>query len=127
LMRFFALARRPVQAMLRTLDPALEETAASLGAGYVRRLARVIAPALIPAAAAGALLVILSAFSELTISVLLWSQGNETIGVMIFNLEQAGELGAAAALSTLAVLVTLLLLGAAALIARGRTILPWQF
>ncbi len=127
LMRFFALARRPVQAMLRTLDPALEETAASLGAGYVRRLARVIVPALIPAAAAGALLVILSAFSELTISVLLWSQGNETIGVMIFNLEQAGELGAAAALSTLAVLVTLLLLGAAALIARGRTILPWQF
>ncbi|MGH7103980.1 MAG: hypothetical protein ACREFJ_16465 [Acetobacteraceae bacterium] len=35
--------------------------------------------------------------------------------------------GAAATLSTLAVLVTLLLLGAAALIARGRNILPWQF
>ncbi|MDA8052154.1 MAG: hypothetical protein M0002_19495 [Rhodospirillales bacterium] len=40
MMRFFALARRPVQALLRTLDPALEETAASPGAGYGRRLAR---------------------------------------------------------------------------------------
>ncbi len=46
---------------------------------------------------------------------------------MIFNLEQAGELGGAAALSTLAVLVTLLLLGAAAFAARGRNMLPWQY
>ena len=126
LMRFFALARRPVQAMLESLDPALEETAASLGAGYGRRLIRVVMPALAPAAAAAALLVFLGAFSELTISVLLWSEGNETVGVMIFNLEQAGEFSSAAALSVVTVAVTLVLLAAATLAARGRAILPWQ-
>ncbi len=126
LMRFFALARRPVQALLKTLDPALEESAASLGAPYPRRLTRILLPALAPGLAAGALLVFLAAFSELTVSALLWSEGNETIGVMIFNLEQAGEFSAAAALSVIAVAVTLLLLAAAALAARGRAVLPWQ-
>ena len=126
LMRFFALARRPVQALLKTLDPAIEESAASLGAPYRSRLARVVLPALAPGLAAGALLVFLAAFSELTVSALLWSEGNETVGVMIFNLEQAGEFSAAAALSVIAVAVTLLLLAAAALAARGRDVLPWQ-
>jgi iron(III) transport system permease protein len=126
LMRFFALARRPVQALLKTLDPALEESAASLGAPYRTRLARIVLPALAPGLAAGAVLVFLGAFSELTVSALLWSEGNETIGVMIFNLEQAGELSAAAALSVIATGVTLALLAAAALAARGRAILPWQ-
>jgi iron(III) transport system permease protein len=126
LMRFMALARRPVQAMLRSLDPSLEEMAASLGASYRNRLTRIVLPALGPGLAAGALLVFLGAFSELTVSVLLWSEGNETVGVMIFNLEQAGELSDAASLSVIAVLVTLLLLAAAALTTRGRSILPWQ-
>ena len=126
LMRFTALARRPVQALLKTLDPAIEDSAASLGAPLHTRLARIALPALAPGLAAGALLVFLAAFSELTVSALLWSQGNETVGVMIFNLEQAGEFSTAAALSVLAVAVSLLLLAAAALASRGRTILPWQ-
>jgi iron(III) transport system permease protein len=126
LMRFFALARRPVQAMLGSLDPSLEEMAASLGAPYRTRLARILLPALAPGLAAGWLLVFLGIFSELTVSTLLWSEGNETVGVMIFNLEQAGELNEAAALSAIAVLVTLALLATASLITRGRAILPWQ-
>ncbi|HUC19112.1 MAG TPA: iron ABC transporter permease [Acetobacteraceae bacterium] len=126
LMRFFALARRPVQAMLGSFDPSLEEMAASLGAPYRTRLVRILLPALAPGLAAGWLLVFLGVFSELTVSALLWSEGNETVGVMIFNLEQAGELSAAASLSVIAVLVTLGLLAAASIAARGRAILPWQ-
>ena len=39
-----------------------------------------------PSAAAGALLIFMTAFNELTVSVLLWSTGHETLGVAVFFL-----------------------------------------
>ena len=48
---------------------------------------------------------------ELTVSALLWSSGNETLGVILFSLEEAGlgTQAAALAVSTVAVVVVLLL------------------
>ena len=50
-------------------------------------------------AAAGALVIFMTAINELTLSALLWSAGNETIGVQIFSLQYEGNSTAAAALS----------------------------
>jgi iron(III) transport system permease protein len=88
----------------------------------------VVLPLIAPAAAAGAILVFLTAFSELTVSALLWSAGAETVGVVVFSLEQAGESVAAAAVAVLVVAVTLgLMLGASALTRRlPPGVLPWQ-
>ncbi len=47
------------------------------------------------------------ALRELTMSVLLWSQGAETIGVVIYNMQDAGYTQIAAALSTIVLLVIL--------------------
>ena len=58
---------------------------------------------------AGAFLVFLSALTELTMSSVLSSVSTKTIGLAIFNLQQAGEYGAAAAVSA----VILLLMAAA--------------
>jgi iron(III) transport system permease protein len=80
LARFFALALRPVAAALTQLDPALEEAARNAGAGGLRRLLTIVLPLVAPAVGAGAILVFLGAFSELTVSALLWSRGNETVG-----------------------------------------------
>ena len=81
------------------------------GAGILRRLATITAPLAAPAAVAGGLLVFMSAFNELTVSALLWSSGNETLGVVLFSLEEAGlgTQAAAIAVSTIIVVIVLLL------------------
>lgn len=110
LMRFAALAVKPVDAALGQLVPDLTEAAAAAGAGGVRRLLTITAPLAAPAAAAGALLVFMSAFNELTVSALLWSSRNETIGVILFSLEESGLSPQAAAVAVITLLVIVLLL-----------------
>ncbi len=121
LARFLSLAQRPVTAAWRSLDRGLDRAAASAGAAPLLRFRRVLLPLLAPAAAAAALLVFALAFNELTVSALLWSPGNETVGVAVFNLAEAGEPTQAAAAACISVATTLVLLGAAALLLRRRT------
>ncbi|ANF56545.1 ABC transporter permease [Halotalea alkalilenta] len=101
LARFMVVALKPVQASLAASDPALEEAAQLAGAGPLRRLVELWLPLLAPAAFAGALLVFLTAVNELTVSALLWGPGSETLGVLIFNLDQSGDNALACALSVI--------------------------
>jgi iron(III) transport system permease protein len=113
LARFLPLAIKPVAASLAQLDPSVEEAASLCGAGTLARIRYIIAPAVAPAMTAGALLVFLIAFNELTVSALLWSRGTETLGVVLFGLEEAGLASAASALAiaaTAVVALTMLLL-----------------
>jgi iron(III) transport system permease protein len=72
--------------------------------------------------------VFLIALNELTVSALLWSAGHETLGVMVFSLEQGGDSTLAAALSVLVVLATVGLMALATAAARRlpQGVLPWQ-
>ncbi len=128
LARFLALALRPVVAGFQQLDRALEEAGQMAGAGFGRRLVTLVLPLVGPAAAAGALLVFLTAFNELTVSALLWSSGVETLGVVVFSLDQGGNATGAAALAMLTVVATVGLMALAQLGARRlpRGSLPWQ-
>jgi iron(III) transport system permease protein len=100
--RFLPVALRPVEAALSAADPALDEAARIHGVSPLRRMMRIAGPAAMPAAAAGALVIFMTAINELTLSALLWSAGNETIGVQIFSLQYEGNSTGAAALSLLA-------------------------
>jgi iron(III) transport system permease protein len=128
LARFLTLALRPVAAAYLQLDRVLEEAAQMAGAGLTRRLRTILVPLLAPAIAAGALLVFLTALNELTLSILLWSSGNETLGIVVFSLEQGGDTLSAAALAVLAVIATILLMLLANLVAHRlpRGTLPWR-
>ncbi len=128
LSRFLLLALRPVTNALQQLDPSLDEAARMSGARFTRRLATVILPLVAPSAVAGGMMVFLTAFNELTVSALLWSSGAETVGVVLFSLEQAGDTVSAAAVAVIAVVVTLvMMLIANALASRvARGVLPWQ-
>jgi iron(III) transport system permease protein len=128
LSRFLLLALRPVTNALRQVDPSLDEAARMSGARFARRMATVIMPLVAPSAIAGGMLVFLMAFNELTVSALLWSSGAETVGVVLFSLEQAGEAVSAAAVAVIAVVVTIaMMLMANALASRvARGVLPWQ-
>ena len=107
---FLAIAVKPVAVAFAQLDPALEDAARVAGAGYGRRMARIIGPLVAPAAASAAILVFLTAYNEITVSALLWSFGNETIGTTIFNYEDGGYTTLAAATSTVTVVATLALM-----------------
>ena len=128
LARFFALALRPVAAALEQLDPALEEAAQNAGARGLRRLLTIVLPMVAPAVGAGAILVFLGAFSELTVSALLWSRGNETVGVVVFSLYDEGRSTMAAAVSVWVLAVVLALAGLLSALARflPQGVLPWQ-
>lgn len=128
LARFLTIMFRPIQASIRQLDPAMNEAAQSVGANLSQRLRSIILPLTAPSAAAGAILVFLTAFNELTVSALLWSSGTETLGVMIFNLDDSGETVMASALAMTIVLVVMALMGAIQLSARHfpKGVVPWQ-
>lgn len=128
LARFLTVMFRPIQASIRQLDPAMNEAAQSVGASLTYRLRTIVLPLSAPAAAAGAILVFLTAFNELTVSALLWSSGTETLGVMIFNLDDSGETVMASALAATIVLVVMLLMAGIQLSARHlpKGVVPWQ-
>jgi iron(III) transport system permease protein len=128
LARFLILGLRPVIAGYRQLDRTLEEASQIAGARLLRRLRTVILPLVAPAAAAGALLIFLTAFNELTVSALLWSSGSETLGVVFYSFQQGGDATYAAALGVITVSVSIALMLSTLLLA-GRLpagVLPWR-
>jgi iron(III) transport system permease protein len=128
LMRFATFAARPVAIAVRQIPRELDEAAAASGAGAIRRMWTITAPLAAPAAVAGALLVFMGAFNELTVSALLWSGGNETLGVVLFSLEEAGLAAHAAAVAVTTILAVILILSVldrfSARLPAG--VLPWR-
>lgn len=125
---FLAVALKPVDSAFRQLDPVLEEAARMAGAGFSRRMRDILLPLVAPSALAGAVLVFLFACNELTVSALLWSAGTQTIGVVIYNLDDSGSFNLAAALSVIVVLIVALLMLLLHLGGRylPRGTVPWQ-
>ena len=128
LMRFLTLALKPVTTAIGQIPRDLDEAAAVAGARPLRRLATITAPIAAPAAVAGALLVFMSAFNELTVSALLWSSGHETLGVVLFSLEEAGLGAEAAAIAVVTIAVVLAVLAVVDRLGRRLPagVLPWR-
>ena len=128
LARFLTLSLRPVVASYLQIDRSLEEAARMTGARFFHRLRTVLLPLVAPSAAAGAILVFMTAFNELTVSALLWSVGNETVGVVVFNLEESGATVLAAAVAVLTVVAIVAIMAATAAAERHlpRGVLPWS-
>jgi iron(III) transport system permease protein len=96
LVRDLPLTGRAALAGLRQLDPSLEEAAASLGAGRVRRLARVTLPMLRPALAAGAGLAFITALGDFIVSIVLYTYETRPISIEILSFLRLQDLGMAA-------------------------------
>jgi iron(III) transport system permease protein len=128
LARFLALAVRPMVAGMQMIDRGIDEAGRLAGAGLFTRLAFIIAPIAAPSAVAGALLIFMVAVNELTVSALLWSTGNETLGVVIFFLHTEGNTPAASAVATLSVAVTVALAAAVSVLGRNlpEGVVPWR-
>jgi hypothetical protein len=88
---YLAFALQPIGAAWRQLDPGLEEAARIDGAGTLQAMRHVLLPVMAPTVLVAALLVFLNAFSEISLSALLAGSRSETLGWLVFGLEQAGD------------------------------------
>ena len=125
---FFAVSLKPMVSAFTQFDPVLEEAARLSGAGFWRRMRDIILPLVGPAAGASVILVFLIACNELTVSALLWSAGTQTLGVVIYNLDDSGSFDLASALSVLVVVMVIVLMLLLELLGRKlpKGVVPWR-
>jgi iron(III) transport system permease protein len=110
LIRNLPYAYSAAYAGLSRVDPALEEAARIHSTPPRRTFFRIIVPLTIPSVMAGWVIAFINSLRELPASLLLFSPGNETISVAIYEMFEEGafQLTNAAALMTVLSLVTLL-------------------
>lgn len=125
---YFAVSLKPVMSAFLQLDPALEEAARLSGAGFFRRLMDIIVPLIAPAAGASVILVFLIACNELTVSALLWSAGTQTLGVVIYNLDDGGSADLASAMSVIVIAMVVIMMVLLEIMAKRlpKGVVPWR-
>jgi len=111
LVRSLPVTGRAVLAAYRQLDPALEEAAASLGAGRWGVFRRVTLPLLKPALTAGASLAFVAALGDFVTSIVLYTYDNRPISIEIMSSLRVSELGVAAAFGVILMVVSAVVLG----------------
>ncbi|WP_105566178.1 ABC transporter permease [Microbacterium halophytorum] len=116
---FIALVVQAVAAPLESTPASAEEAARVAGAGRLRSLIDITCRMALPAALSGAVLVAVTAVRELTLSVLLLSPGSQTLGVAIFNFQQAGAFSTASAWSLIVAVFGLAFIGLATRTQKG--------
>lgn len=107
LAKLWALAHRPISGAVDRLPPDELSAARVSGASLPVAVRTVVLRPLAPALLVGWLLCFLTALHEVTMSVLLYGPGSETLAVVVLNSGELGQVGQTAALS---VLLTVLLL-----------------
>lgn len=128
LARFLTIQLRPVLSGFMQMPRDMLEAAEVFGGSLLSRMRRIIVPLIFPSVTAGALLVMLLSLNELTVSALLWASGTETLGVLVFGLEQGGESAAASAVGVISIFLTLLCMLLATRLGRRlpEGVLPWR-
>lgn len=128
LARFLTIQLRPVISGFMQMPRDMLEAAEVFGGTLLSRMRRIIVPLILPSVTAGALLVMLLSLNELTVSALLWASGTETLGVLVFGLEQGGESAAASAVGVISIVLTLLCMLLASRLGRRlpEGVLPWR-
>ncbi len=111
LVRSLPVTGRAVLAGYWQLDPALEEAAASLGAGPWATFRRVTLPLLKPALAAGGSLAFVASLGDFVTSIVLYTYDNRPISIEIMSSLRVSEMGVAAAFGVVLMVVSAIVLG----------------
>ena len=104
---FTPFALRNLSGSFRSLDPGLEEAAWLSGASWLRGLKDVLLPLLKPGILTSFILVFLMGMREIPISLMLHTQGTETVGVVLFSFRETIGIEAVSALAVIVILITL--------------------
>ncbi len=119
--RYAVVGARVIGVAVAGASPHLEDAAALAGAGYARRLTRIVAPIHARPLGFVFLLTLVFCLRDLETAALYYPPGGETLPVRIFTLEANGPPAVVAGLATLHVLVTVAVVVAGlALVGRRR-------
>jgi len=106
---FTPYAVRNVSSVIKGMDPALEEMGWMSGASWARTMRDITVPLIGRGLWAGWILVFLMAFREIPISTMLYTQGTETVGVLLFTLKSdVGGMEVVSAVAVTVVAITLI-------------------
>ena len=105
--RFIPFTVRTANASLRQVHEVLERAARISGATWLRTMRSITLPLIKSGLLVGWILVFIQAMRELSASILLYSRGNQTMAVAIYNLYDEGFFPTTCALATLTLIVTL--------------------
>ena len=97
--RFMNLGYNNISGAISQIDPSLEEAARMSGATRMRSFVNIMFPLLRRSLYSSFFLVIAPTLSEITLSSMLWSVRNETIGTVVFSSQEEGKILRTAALA----------------------------
>lgn len=120
LARFLVFGVRSINAAFEQLHVSLEEAARISGANVVTTFKDIVVPLIRSNIFAGWFLAFMPALTELTLSILLFSVNNETLGVVVFGLHQEGKVNLTAALAFIVTIIVLILNLLTRQVTRGR-------
>jgi iron(III) transport system permease protein len=103
----FATTTRLARAGFLQIHKELEEASATSGARWIATLRRVLVPLLLPALSAGFVLLFIVGVREFTIPLVLYSQDNVVLSVLLWQLFQSGQPAPSAALASIIIAVVL--------------------
>jgi iron(III) transport system permease protein len=105
--RYLSFAVRTSSSSLEQIHPSLEEAVRMSGGGWLHSLRDVVIPLIRPGLIAGWFLIFMPCLSELTLSILLWGPKTITVGVAVFEMQEAGYFQISAAMASLILIVVL--------------------
>jgi iron(III) transport system permease protein len=103
----FAVTTRMARAGLLQIHRELEEAAVVSGASWAATQGRILLPLLLPTLAGGFMLLFIVGVREFTIPLVLYSQENVVLSVLLWQLFQSGQPAPSAALASIIVAVVL--------------------
>lgn len=107
--RYLILQIKGSATAILAVHPSLEEASRASGRNSLTMWTRILIPLIAGPILSGTFMIFVSALTELTLSSILAAAGTKTIGLTIFNFQQAGDYNLAAAMS--AVIVVLVIAG----------------
>src|SRR5699024_1595054 len=110
-LQLFPLIYLFVSGALKNVDSSLDEAAQNLGAIGVKKVVKVIVPLILPTILSASLLVFMRAFADFGTPMLI-GEGYRTLPVLIYNSfvgELGGDIGFAATISVIMVVITTIL------------------
>ena len=108
--KYLSFAVRTISDGMRQIDKSLEESSVLCGATFIRRLIDLWFPILRPIIISAWFLIFMPCFSELTMTILLTGPGLETLGTLLFQLQEYGDSGGGGAASLCVLLIIFILL-----------------
>jgi iron(III) transport system permease protein len=105
--RFLPYGMRTAAAGLVQIDAELEEAASIAGAGWIRRMRKVVLPLVLPTLFGGFLYATLLSVRELSGSIMVYTVDTRLFSILIFDYWQNGQLGLLSAASVMVIIVLL--------------------